>query len=57
MLQILKPGIFSTIQDAGRIGYQQYGIIVSGVMDAVAFRLGNALLQQHNKPALEMTLQ
>lgn len=56
MLQILKPGIFSTIQDAGRIGYQQYGIIVSGVMDTVAFRFGNALLQQHNKPALEMTL-
>lgn len=56
MLQILKPGIFSTIQDAGRMGYQQYGVIVSGVMDSVAFRIGNALLQQHNKPALEMTL-
>ena len=56
MLHVLKPGIFSTIQDAGRIGYQQYGVIVSGVMDAVAYRIGNALLKQHNKPALEMTL-
>lgn len=56
MLTVLKPGVFSTIQDAGRSGFQQYGIITSGVMDSVAFRIGNALLKQQNKAALEMTL-
>lgn len=56
MLNVIKPGLFSTVQDAGRIGYQQYGVIVSGAMDAVAFRIGNALLKQQNKAAIEMTL-
>lgn len=56
MLEVVKPGAFSTIQDAGRYGFQRYGVIVSGVMDEVAFRMGNALLQQHNAAAIEMTL-
>jgi antagonist of KipI len=56
MLKVIKPGIFTTIQDAGRVGFQQYGIIVSGAIDRVAYRIGNALLNQHNKAALEMTL-
>ena len=56
MLKVIKPGLFSTIQDAGRTGYQQYGVIVSGVMDSVAFRIGNSLLRQQNKAALEMTV-
>ena len=56
MIRVKKPGFFSTIQDAGRIGYQQFGVIVSGVMDEVAYRIGNALLQQGNEAAIEMTL-
>ena len=56
MLKVIKPGVFSTIQDLGRTGYQASGIIKSGAMDTVAYRIGNALLQQSNKPALEMTL-
>ena len=56
MIRVKKPGLFSTIQDAGRIGYQQYGVIVSGVMDEVAYRIGNALLQQENEATIEMTL-
>lgn len=56
MLNVIKPGVFSMIQDLGRTGYQAHGIIKSGAMDTVAYRLGNALLQQANKPALEMTL-
>ena len=56
MLSVIKPGIFTTVQDAGRFGFQQYGVIVSGTMDQVAFRIGNALLNQRNKAALEMTL-
>lgn len=56
MLKVIKPGLFSTIQDVGRFGYQQYGIITSGVMDSIAFRIGNALLKQSGKAAIEMTL-
>lgn len=56
MIQVKKPGFFSSIQDGGRIGYQQFGVIVSGVMDEVAFRIGNALLKQENAAAIEMTL-
>ena len=56
MLKVIKPGFFSTIQDNGRFGYQQYGVIVSGVMDQVAFRIGNTLLKQQNKAVIEMTL-
>lgn len=56
MIQVKKPGFFSSIQDAGRVGYQQFGVIVSGVMDEVAYRIGNALLKQENAAAIEMTL-
>ncbi len=56
MLKVKKPGFFSTVQDAGRVGYQQFGVIVSGVMDEVAYRIGNALLKQDNEAAIEMTL-
>lgn len=56
MIKVIKPGFFSTIQDIGRIGYQKYGVIVSGVMDKVAYRIGNALLKQENTASIEMTL-
>jgi len=32
----------ATIQDRGRIGYQRYGVPVSGALDPVSFRLANA---------------
>ena len=32
-IKVHKPGLCTTIQDIGRIGYQQFGIPVSGVMD------------------------
>lgn len=56
MIIVQKPGFFSTIQDMGRTGFQQYGVIVSGVMDEVAYRIGNALLQQCNTASIEMTV-
>ena len=30
---IINPGVLTTIQDLGRVGYGQYGIAVSGAMD------------------------
>lgn len=44
MLQVIDPGILTTIQDAGRWGYQSYGVPVSGVMDTFAFACANQLV-------------
>lgn len=56
-LKIEKAGLFSTIQDTGRYGYQKYGIIVSGAMDAAALRIANLLVgNPENAAAIEATL-
>ena len=39
-----RSGILTTVQDLGRKGYRRFGINLSGVMDATAARLINALL-------------
>jgi len=43
-MKVLKPGILSTIQDAGRYGYRASGIGPGGVMDDFAFAMLNHLL-------------
>src|SRR5690606_5974416 len=53
---VIKPGMLTTVQDLGRFGFQKYGMITSGAMDKLAFRLGNLLLgNEENTPALECT--
>lgn len=44
MLEILEAGLFTTIQDLGREGYQQFGVTRGGAMDPLALRAANALL-------------
>lgn len=44
MMRVLDPGITTTIQDAGRWGYQAYGVPVSGAMDLFALRAANDLV-------------
>ena len=56
-LRILRPGLLTTVQDLGRYGYQQDGIIVSGAADAAALRVGNLLVgNEENAAGLEVTL-
>ncbi len=56
-LSILRPGLLTTVQDLGRHGYQQDGIIVSGAMDATALRVANLLVGNPETTAgLEITL-
>ncbi len=43
-LRVLSPGLHTTVQDLGRIGYQALGVPVSGALDSLALRLGNALV-------------
>lgn len=43
-IAILKPGLLTTIQDAGRFGYQHLGINPSGAMDIRSMQVANALV-------------
>jgi len=43
-ITVLRPGLLTTIQDAGRWGYQHLGVSVSGPMDPFAHRFANSLL-------------
>lgn len=57
MVKVLKPGFYSTIQDFGRIGYQQYGVPYSGVMDRFSASIVNGLLgNNENAAVIEMTM-
>lgn len=53
-----RSGLFTTIQDLGRYGYQRYGVSVSGAMDRTALRIGNRIVGNPDGEAgLEVTLQ
>lgn len=52
---ILNPGVWTSIQDSGFMGYRQYGIGSSGVMDKSSFTILNTLLENPlNTPIIEM---
>lgn len=56
-IEVLRPGLFSTIQDEGRFGFLGFGVPMSGPMDIYAARLGNMILGNSiNDPVLEITL-
>lgn len=42
--EVVKPGLLTTIQDLGRVGYQKFGVPTSGAMDRTALRAANLLL-------------
>jgi len=57
-IMVVKPGWFSTVQDGGRYGYQQYGVSVSGAMDRRSYILANRLVgNRDHDAALELTLK
>lgn len=58
MITVINPGLFTTVQDTGRWGYQAYGMPVAGAMDRYAYKAANLLVG--NKPdaaVLEMTMK
>jgi antagonist of KipI len=56
-LHVIKPGLLTSIQDLGRKGFQQHGVIVSGAMDAHSLRIANMLVgNEEGEAALEITL-
>ena len=56
-MKILKPGMYTTIQDLGRYNYQKSGMSVSGAMDQFSLRVANILVGNKDSEAcLEATL-
>ena len=56
-VEVVKPGLLTTLQDAGRPGFAHLGIGRSGAFDAPALRIANALCGNPSDAcALEITL-
>ncbi|MCA0988532.1 biotin-dependent carboxyltransferase family protein [Guptibacillus algicola] len=57
LFKVKKPGLLTTIQDHGRVGYQQYGIVVAGAMDSFSMNISNFLVgNKGDEAVLEVTV-
>jgi KipI family sensor histidine kinase inhibitor len=56
-VEIISPGMLTTVQDMGRWGFQRWGVPGSGAMDALALRAANVLVGNvETSAALEITM-
>ncbi len=56
-IEILQPGLLTTVQDDGRWGYQKYGMPVAGAMDQLSLNIANLLVgNDPNEAVLEATM-
>lgn len=56
MIKVIQPGLQTTVQDKGRIGYYEVGMPPSGVMDKYSFVISNLLVgNDENAAVLEIT--
>jgi len=56
-LEVLQPGVLTTVQDLGRYGFSQFGVPPSGALDAFSLRVGNLLVgNPEGNACLEITL-
>lgn len=57
MITVLKPGLLTTVQDAGRAGYRAFGMPLAGALDADAYAAANLLAgNTAGAAAIELTL-
>lgn len=57
MLNIIRAGMYTSVQDGGRHGYRQSGISHCGALDKPALHIANLLVgNDASAPALEITL-
>jgi antagonist of KipI len=57
VFKVLIPGPYTTVQDLGRFGYQQFGIPPTGALDPFACRVANMLVGNPEEAAvLETTV-
>lgn len=55
-IEVLHPGLMTTVQDGGRYGFYNLGFPPSGAMDDFSFRVGNLLVgNDENAAGLETT--
>lgn len=58
MFEVINPGLFTTIQDLGRNGYQSSGFSPAGAMDFLSAMIANQLVDNAiSEAVLEFTLQ
>lgn len=56
-IKIIEPGMFTTVQDFGMIGYQHLGFSVCGAMDKKSLAIANMLVEnKEDEAGLEVTL-
>lgn len=54
---VLQPGLLTTVQDMGRVGYQAFGVPVSGAVDRRSAAIANILVgNPQGEAVLECTL-
>ena len=57
MIEVVDPGLLTTVQDGGRTGYQAWGVTVGGAVDRFSLNTGNLLVGNHpDAPGIEMNL-
>tara|TARA_B100001146_G_scaffold169722_1_gene150546 strand:+ start:3119 stop:3958 length:840 start_codon:yes stop_codon:yes gene_type:complete len=57
MIKVIDPGFYTSIQDKGRFGFQNYGVPVSGCMDENSAKIANQILRNLTSSALlELTM-
>jgi antagonist of KipI len=52
MIHVLRAGLLTTVQDAGRPGYQRFGVVAGGAADPFAARTANRLVGNDGGAAL-----
>ncbi|MEP2935280.1 MAG: biotin-dependent carboxyltransferase family protein [Gilvibacter sp.] len=52
MIKVISPGMYSSLQDSGRIGYRSLGVPVSGAMDSYSAHLAQQLVGNANDALL-----
>ena len=56
-IKVVNPGVLTTVQDLGRVGFQEFGVPVSGAMDPRALKVANILVGNDEGAAgLECTM-
>ncbi|CAM3540990.1 biotin-dependent carboxyltransferase family protein [Marinicrinis lubricantis] len=54
-IDVMKAGLFTTVQDRGRVGWMKYGVPRGGAMDDWSYRIANELVgNDPAAPALEV---
>tara|TARA_R100000935_G_scaffold58346_1_gene94998 strand:- start:1034 stop:1891 length:858 start_codon:yes stop_codon:yes gene_type:complete len=55
-IEVLHPGLYSSLQDLGRYNFLKYGVPQSGAMDSFAAKKANLILSNsEDSPVLEIT--